>query len=196
MLLSCKHTRVPRASHTSPDKRLSCTCSRLQYISVKVYVWKLYGLCVFIWELEIPCCMYVCRLATCVCVCLQYWSSCLSVLKRLWSNHDLDVVERTSKRQRVCFSCWEFCSCLLQFLSKPSSKRLLTVVSQSVIIVIRCVCMFACMYKHVNNRHVCLFVYNYVYTCVRMWVYICMHIYIYIYIYVYIYIYRNTHTRT
>ncbi len=31
--------------------------------------------------------MCVCRLATCVCVCLQYRSSPLSVLKRLWSSH-------------------------------------------------------------------------------------------------------------
>ena len=27
----------------------------------------------------------------------------LSVLKRLWSNHDRDVVQRTSERQRVVF---------------------------------------------------------------------------------------------
>jgi hypothetical protein len=44
--------------------------------------------------------MCVCRLATCVCVCLQYRSSPLSVLKTLWSSHDRDVVERTSESQR------------------------------------------------------------------------------------------------
>ncbi len=45
-------------------------------ITVKVYVWKLYVLCVFIWELEIPCCMYVCRLM-CISAISELSSKCV-----------------------------------------------------------------------------------------------------------------------
>ncbi len=79
--------------------------------------------------------LYVCMQTSYLCMCMSAISelSPLSVLKRLWSSHDTGRCrENLSETESRFFTCLECCSCLLQFLSKPSSKWLLTVVSHEV----------------------------------------------------------------